>query len=86
MDEVQRLPGKPYTEVKLSDAERECNSMLVKQIAELQKALEAAERFISNGIEFGYITMPDPETQDPAHETLPMIRMALARLKLSHGS
>lgn len=41
------------------------------------KALRAAEQFIVNGIEMGYITMPDASTPDSAHETLPLIRAAL---------
>ena len=41
----------------------------------LRDALEMAEGFISNGIEFGFIRMPDG--QDPACDTLPKIRKAL---------
>lgn len=49
------------------------------QITILQKALQAAEQFIVNGVEFGFIRMPDAD--DPALKTLPMIRAALASLK-----
>ena len=45
-----------------------------------QEALKAAQRFIRNGIEMGYIRMPDADTPDPAHKTLPMIEAALAAL------
>lgn len=45
---------------------------------DLVKALRAARQFISNGIELGYIKMPDPTTPDSAHDTLPMIETALA--------
>lgn len=45
-------------------------------IVEVRKALTAAEQFIVNGVELGYIRMPDPETPDSAHQTLPMIRQA----------
>lgn len=41
------------------------------------RALRAAEQFIVNGIEMGYITMPDASTPDPAHDTLRLIRAAL---------
>lgn len=41
------------------------------------KALRAAEQFIVNGVEMGYIRMPDAETPDTAHDTLPLIRAAL---------
>lgn len=46
--------------------------------AELLKACKRAKRFIRNGIELGYIKMPDIET-DPAHETLPIIEVAIAK-------
>lgn len=45
------------------------------------KALEKAKQFIENGIEFGFIRMPDAETPDSAHETLPAICQALAQIK-----
>ena len=44
-------------------------------------ALKAARQFIANGIELGFISMPEPETPDPAHDTLPMIDRAIAELK-----
>lgn len=61
----------------------------LKQIAEfidqetvlpdLIEALESAAQFIRNGIEFGYITEPDPI--DSASKTLPLIVRALAKAK-----
>jgi hypothetical protein len=47
--------------------------------AELLEALKAADRFISNGIEFGYIRMPDMDTPDAAHRTPHIIRGAIAK-------
>lgn len=44
-------------------------------------ALEAARRFIRNGIEFGYIRMPDADKPDPAHRTPGMIDAAIRALK-----
>lgn len=44
----------------------------------LLEALEKAKQFIENGIEFGYIKMPDSETPDSAHKTLPIINAAIA--------
>lgn len=44
----------------------------------LVEALEHARLFIRNGIELGYIKMPDADTPDPAHDTLPKIETALA--------
>ncbi|NSX90088.1 hypothetical protein [Agrobacterium tumefaciens] len=50
-------------------------------LEETKKALAAAEQFIVNGVELGYIHMPNPETPDSAHDTLPMIRQAQAALE-----
>lgn len=44
----------------------------------LLEALENAKQFIENGIELGYIRMPDADTPDSAHNTLPMINAAIA--------
>jgi hypothetical protein len=46
----------------------------------VEAALKAARQFIRNGVEFGYIRMPDPDTSDSALATLPMIEDALAAL------
>lgn len=45
------------------------------------EALEAARRFIRNGIELGYIRMPDAGTPDPAHRTPGLIDAAIRALK-----
>ena len=50
----------------------------VKRIAELEAALRCADQFITNGIELGYIRMPDADTPDSAHKTSSIIRAALA--------
>lgn len=50
-------------------------------LEEIKKALAAAEQFIVNGVELGYIRMPDPQTPDSAHDTLPMIRQANTALE-----
>lgn len=44
-------------------------------------ALKAARQFITNGVELGFIRMPDSDTPDPAHDTLPMIEGAIAELE-----
>lgn len=49
-------------------------SELEREKGELVGALKMAEQFISNGVEFGYIRMPDKDTPDSAHQTLPLIR------------
>ena len=48
----------------------------MNDIDAVRKALSAAEQFIVNGVELGYIRLPDPQTPDSAHNTLPMIRQA----------
>lgn len=49
------------------------------------EALEAAQQFIRNGIELGYIRMPDADTPDPAHRTPGLIDTAIHTLKNSGG-
>jgi hypothetical protein len=44
----------------------------------LREALLVARRFIRNGIELRYIQMPDADTPDTAHDTLPLIDAALS--------
>lgn len=44
----------------------------------LVEALEHARQFIRNGIDLGFIRMPDADTDDPAHKTLPKIDAALS--------
>ena len=45
------------------------------QIERLRGALELADQFITNGVEFGYIALPDPP--DPALKTPGIIRGTL---------
>lgn len=45
------------------------------------EALESAQGFIKNGIEFGYIRMPDADTPDPALRTPRLIDAAIRALK-----
>lgn len=49
------------------------------EIALLRAAMEKADEFITNGIELGFIRMPDESTPDSAHETPKLIRAAVAR-------
>lgn len=53
----------------------------VAEVAALVEALRAADQFITNGIELGYIRMPDPGTPDSALKTPGIIRAALARYR-----
>jgi len=45
--------------------------------AKQREALDAAKQFIENGVELGYIRLPDQESGDPALLTLPKICAAL---------
>jgi hypothetical protein len=61
-------------------------ALIVKAVNGLEKmreALEAAEQFIVNGVEFGFIRMPDKD--DSALDTLPKIRAALKEARSSLG-
>lgn len=58
---------------------READARLIAAAPDLLAAMRRAEQFISNGIELGFIRMPDASTPDSAHDTLPAIRAALAK-------
>lgn len=49
-------------------------------------ALERAEQFIVNGVDLGFIRLPDADVSDPAHDTLPAIRKALRALPQPKGT
>ena len=46
------------------------------RVKELEAALRLAKEFIENGIDYGFISLPD-DKGDPSHDTLPAIRKAL---------
>ena len=46
---------------------------------EMLAALKGARQFITNGVELGFIRMPDAGTPDPAHDTLPAIEAAISK-------
>lgn len=66
----QRKPG-----------EEDANARLIAAAPELLAALELAEKFVTNGVDLGFIRMPDASTPDSAHGTLPAIRAAIAKAK-----
>lgn len=49
-------------------------------VEQAREALKAADYFITNGVELGFIRMPDLDTPDPAHRTPGLVRAALAAL------
>lgn len=65
-----------YAQIRELNTEVRAASTMQK---ELLAALRKADQFISNGIDLGYIRMPDAGTPDSAHETPPMIRAAIAK-------
>lgn len=54
---------------------------VLEQRDALLHTLKLARAFIANGIEVGAIRMPDSTTQDPAHETLPLIDAIIAKVE-----
>lgn len=61
-----------------------CNTVLSANVEpsaavneQMFEALRLAREFIVNGVENGYIRMPDVDTPDSAHDTLPKIEAAL---------
>lgn len=59
------------------------SAVLFAAAPDMFEALKKAREFIANGIELGFIRMPDAGTPDPAHGTLPAIEAALS--KASNG-
>lgn len=55
--------------------ERQLKAAAEARMQALEQALRMSEQFINNGVELGYIRLPD--SPDPALETLPAIRAAL---------
>lgn len=49
-------------------------------ISDLLGALEKADQFIANGIEFGHIRMPDADMPDSAHMTPGLVREAIGKV------
>lgn len=69
--------------IKERTGETEANAAFIVQACnchdELVEALKAASVFIKNGIELGFIRMPDKDIPDPAHLVPGMIETALAK-------
>ena len=55
------------------------DAALIAAAPDMLRALEAARKFISNGVEFGYIWMP--EDGDPALETSGIIEAAIRKAR-----
>lgn len=76
-DEESRVA---YDEAGLSEAKRliAMYRALRAQLAERNALLRLARQFVVNGVDLGYIQMPDADTPDPAHDLVPMIDAALS--------
>jgi len=61
-----------------NDSQRDSIQNLSCQVAGLREGLKRADLFITNGIEFGYIRLPDADSGDSALETPSIIKQVLA--------
>jgi len=57
----------------------EANARLISAAPTMLEALRRAEQFITNGIELGFIRMPDASTRDTASETPGIIKAAILK-------
>lgn len=71
--------------VEAEDAENAlADARLIAAAPEMLEALKRAKQFIQNGVELGFIHMPDRDAQDPAHGTLPMVVAAISKAEASN--
>lgn len=62
---------------QLFSINRETERRLKAQLAERDALLRLARQFVVNGVDLGYISMPEAETPDSAHDLVPKIDAAL---------
>ncbi|CAB3928219.1 hypothetical protein LMG26858_06178 [Achromobacter anxifer] len=74
--------GRRIRALKGSAAPQASEAVRVQALA----ALQAARSFIHNGVELGFIRMPDPGVPDPAHRTPGLIDAAIAALSAQPGA
>lgn len=60
---------------------KEVRRLLAGPLSQCVQALQQADQFITNGIELGFIRLPDADCPDPAHATPGAIKAALALLE-----
>ena len=79
---VEKTAQEAAKRIKVLEAAlKEAGEMWIRKdnrIERLEHALRCADQFITNGIELGYIRMPDADTPDSAHKTPGIIRAVLA--------
>jgi hypothetical protein len=73
------LCADPYEPRSRSIEECRANAQLMAAAPDMLAALKRANEFITNGIELGFIRMPDASTPDAAHETPGIVRAAIAK-------
>ncbi|TGE35901.1 hypothetical protein E4K67_22555 [Desulfosporosinus fructosivorans] len=72
--------GDVFNEVEIRQAkEAYANANLISAAPDMYEALQRALTFITNGIENGYIQMPDLDSGDSALETPNIIKQALTK-------
>lgn len=72
--------GKLYLQKECIDLLEE-NEKLKRSNKELLEALEVAQQFILNGIQYGYINMPDKDCGDSALKTPAIIEAAIQKAR-----
>ena len=70
---LRDLPADPATAPVLTPAQQHADELLA--------VLRRVDEFIRNGIEFGFIRMPDKDTPDTAHEVPKVVRAVLAKIE-----
>ena len=90
---VRACPKRPVTVLVHAPALRDASTdarvaqadarvgLTATQLATIRLGLTAAKHFIANGIELGFIRMPDANCPDPAHDTPKLVDEALALLQ-----
>ena len=70
----------------MSAKTHDANAHLIAAAPELLAALEEAKQFIQNGIEYGYINIPEKQDHDSATETPGKIEAAISKAKGTNRS
>lgn len=76
--EPERIGAYTYDQMRaLLDAAASLAAEHDALMQRMSEALRRADQFISNGIELGFIRMPDADTPDSAHDTPGIVKAAL---------
>jgi len=81
LDAEGKIIAEVYKTVAYGDLRpAEANARLIAAAPDLLEACKKARQFIENGVEGGYIRLPDKP--DPALETLPLICAAIVKAEV----